>query len=59
MQATARRRVDAQAAEANRKLCLTRAHETWLQEQAARAAAERSLKAEVRCQMLQSFGVRC
>ena len=58
MQATARRLVDAQAAEANRSLSLTRAHETRLQEQAARAAAERSLKTEVRRPMLHVRSIR-
>ena len=47
LQADARYRADAEAAEMNRGLYITRAHESWISEEAERAAASRSQKQEV------------
>ena len=59
LQADARHRVEVAAAETNRQMSLSRAHEAWRGEQVERAAADRSLKAEVRAaRCCQKTGVR-
>ena len=46
-QAGIRQKLAAEAAEANRRMSLARAHEAWQAAQAERAASDRALKAEV------------